>query len=193
MEDKEVVIQEKLGDPGPAAVFIFSAWTWFFLFVYIGVFDPVTTALPLGLFLLVCTPEFLYTGMTLIKKGDTISGVVYLIFSAAFAGGGGIENLLAWYSTCTGVVIDMTIFNVLFIISAIVLIPVVITMTHGPKVPLIVFATAVPELALVGLVGLGAPVFFLYILIACFVIVGCGSLYMACACLANAGGKHWPL
>lgn len=194
-KDQVVTIDYKdypKGMANPAIIFIFSSFCWLFLGATMGWFGP-GSSLALGLIMLACYLPYLYGGISCIQKGDTVSGATFLIFTAMFAGVGGVENLLSYYVSVTGTAVDFTIFGWIWILCAIIIVPVVVTMAKGPWIPFLTFAIAIPELAAMGVATVGGPEVFNTVACVCFVIVGSGSLWMSIALMLQGGGVNAPL
>ncbi len=191
-EVKADLVNYPKGAPDAAIVFIFSVFTWLFFGMSIGVFDP-SAQVALGLVMIATYLPYLHGSICSIQRGDTVSGVTYLIFTGMFAGAGAMQNFVGYYNYAAGASVDMTIFGWIWLLCAIIILPVVATMAKGPWIPFVTFLVAAVELGCMGIAGMGGPAIFNTIAICCFVVVGTGGMWMAIAGILQAGGINAPL
>lgn len=192
--DIESVQIKGQGDAGPAMLFIFTLLTIIFWGMSTGFFPAPDAYLECGLIMIACFPAYLYGGISYIQKGDTISGVTYLIFATCFGGIGAASNLLAWWAAVNGYTMNTMTIQLVWLWSGIILFPVVAGMIRGPWLPFVVFTLGGIELTLMGLIGLGFVPASLNILVQiCYVIVGFGGFYVSMAQILQAAGYNPPL
>ena len=185
--------QTKMGEPGPAMLFIFTMLTMMFLGMNTGFFDA-SALLLLGLIQLGCFPAYLIGGITYIKKGDSINGNVFLIFATAFGGIGGLTNCVAYFSGINGQPLDTRILGVVWIWCGIAIIPIVAGMLRGPLMPLLVFAMGSLQLTLAGLLDLQLiPPTFMGLNNFCCLVIALGGFYCSLSNLCGFSAIQLPL
>lgn len=186
-------MQQRIGEPGPAMLFIFTMLTMMFLGMNTGFFDS-SALLLLGLIQLGCFPAYLIGGITYIKKGDSINGNVFLIFATAFGGIGGLTNIVNYFSMLNGNPLDTRILGVVWVWCGVAIIPIVAGMLRGPLMPLIVFSTGSVQLMMAGLLDLQLlPPAFMTLNNLCCLIIALGGFYCSLANLFGFSNIRIPL
>ena len=184
MEDNKI----ELGNPGPAMTWIFTMLTMLFALWFAGIWSG-SLPLAVGVIQLACFPAYLVGAIVFLKKGDSLSGIVFLVFATLFGGIGGILNVIAHFDTVFNWGIDPAVGGIPFLWGGIVMIPVCIALRRIPVLILAVYFMVSPFLIVYALVVLG--VLGYGVLVACKwmgLFIAIGGLYVCCADIIRIGG-----
>lgn len=192
MDNEKQSAALQIGNPLPTMVFTFTLIVIMIWAVQSGVAGK-TGSILLGLFQFGCVPGYIAGSVLLFKRGDTLLGNIFLIFTTAFGMIGGLGNFALGIAPFFGVELDSALTNLPLLWSGLVLVAVCVAFRKADIPTLIAFAGGAWTLTTGALMGLGViPPVLGGINLVISVCVAVAGFYTVLADICTMGGVKVP-
>lgn len=181
--------QKNIGDPAPAMTWIFTLITMLFWGWFAGIYDG-GLELPVGIVQLACFPGYLVGAIIFFQKGESLNGVVFMLFATLFGGIGGGLNLVAHFNNVYDWGLSSAVSGIPFIWGGVAMVALCYILRKIPILTLAVYAVVAIFLIIYGLITLGVmPPFWLVPCKWMALFIAIGGLWGAMDGMLKAGGE----
>ena len=182
----------QIGNPLPTMVFTFTLIVIMIWAVQSGIAGK-TGSILLGLFQIGCVPGYAIGSALLFKRGETLLGNIFLIFTTAFGMIGGLGNFALGIAPYFGVQLDAALTNLPLLWSGLVLVAVCVAFRKADTPTLIAFSGGAWTLTTGALMGLGViPPVLGSVNGVISVLVAVAGFYTVLADICTMGGVKVP-